>query len=122
MKKTISLLVMLCMAVMLVSCGEEAAEQQESVVRKTAEQFEDYNIEQTELKSAGNYEENGVHVSVTGLSYEDVATTINMHVKNDTDQPLRVVRRKISLTEEGETLSKQVVDELAQKIANSMVK
>ena len=39
-----------------------------------------------------------------------------------TDQPLRVVRRKISLTEEGETLSKQVVDELAQKIANSMVK
>ena len=39
-----------------------------------------------------------------------------------TDQPLRIVHRKISLGEESESLSKQVVDELAQKIANSMVK
>ena len=38
------------------------------------------------------------------------------------DQPLRIVHRKISLGEESESLSKQVVDELAQKIANSMVK
>ncbi len=39
-----------------------------------------------------------------------------------TDQPLRIVHRKICLGEESESLSKQVVDELAQKIANSMVK
>lgn len=39
-----------------------------------------------------------------------------------TDQPLRIVHRKISLGKESESLSKQVVDELAQKIANSMVK
>lgn len=38
------------------------------------------------------------------------------------DQPLRIVHRKISLGAESESLSKQVVDELAQKIANSMVK
>lgn len=38
------------------------------------------------------------------------------------DQPLRIVHRKICLGEESESLSKQVVDELAQKIANSMVK
>lgn len=38
------------------------------------------------------------------------------------DQPLRIVHRKISLGKESESLSKQVVDELAQKIANSMVK
>lgn len=39
-----------------------------------------------------------------------------------TDLPLRIVHRKICLGEESESLSKQVVDELAQKIANSMVK
>ena len=38
------------------------------------------------------------------------------------DQPLRIVHRKISLGAESESLSKQVVDELAQKIANRMVK
>ena len=39
-----------------------------------------------------------------------------------TDQPLRIVHRKIALEGQSESLSKQVVDELAQKIANSMVK
>ena len=39
-----------------------------------------------------------------------------------TDQPLRIVHRKIALEEQSESLSKQVVDELAQKIANSIVK
>lgn len=39
-----------------------------------------------------------------------------------TDQPLRIVHRKIALEGQSESLSKQVVDELAQKIANSIVK
>ena len=39
-----------------------------------------------------------------------------------TDQPLRTVKRKLVITGEENSLSKQVVDELAQKIANSRVK
>ena len=39
-----------------------------------------------------------------------------------TDQPLRIVHRKIALEGQSASLSKQVVDELAQKIANSIVK
>ena len=39
-----------------------------------------------------------------------------------TEQPLRIVKRKIDVTGDDASLSKQIVDELAQKIANSMVK
>ena len=39
-----------------------------------------------------------------------------------TDQPLRTVKRKLVTGAEENSLSKQVVDELAQKIANSRMK
>lgn len=97
MKKTICLLGMLLLSFALVSCGGAKKEKQETVVRKTAEQFAGYQMEQASLKKAGSYEEGGVSAVVTGLSYEDVVTKINLHIKNDTDSPLRVMTANLSI-------------------------
>ncbi len=97
MKKIICLLLAVLLTFTLASCGKFSKDKQESVVRKTAEQFSDYQIEQTSLKTAGSYEEGGVSAYVTGISYEDVVTKINLHIKNEADSPLRVMTANLSI-------------------------
>lgn len=97
MKKTICFILVCLLSLTLVSCGGSKEEKQESVVRKTAEQFEGYKIDEAALKNAGSYEEGGVSAVVTGISYEDVVTKINLHIKNETDSPLRVMTANLSV-------------------------
>lgn len=97
MKKTICFILVCLLSLTLVSCGGSKEEKQDSVVRKTAEQFEDYKIDEAALKNAGSYEEGGVSAVVTGISYEDVVTKINLHIKNETDSPLRVMTANLSV-------------------------
>lgn len=97
MKKIFFLTLAFVLCFTCASCGGKKDEKQESVTRKTAEQFEDYRIEQTSVTVAGDYEEGGLSTVVTGISYEDIVTKINMHIKNETDSPLRVMTANLSV-------------------------
>lgn len=79
------------------ACGKGEDQAQESVVKKTAEQYEGFRLEENSVSDANSFEQDGVSASVTGISYEEVVTKINLHIKNDTEENLRVMSANVSV-------------------------
>ena len=94
-KRIVSLLLIGALSVSLVSCKKDDAKT--SVARKETQDYKDFKIEQTTVTESDTFSENGVSVSVLGLAFEDYVTKIKLHVKNDTDDVLRITTANLSV-------------------------
>lgn len=100
MRRTMSAALAFLLLLALAGCGNGKtadSENQESVVRKTAEQYEGYRVEENPVTESGSFEEGGVSADVTGIVYEDVVTKIGLHIKNESDSPVRVMTANLSI-------------------------
>ncbi len=95
MKKMVSFLLIGALSVLFVSCKN--GEEKESVVRKESVDYKNFKVEQSAVKESETFEEDGIRVTVTGLSYEDYVTKIKLHVKNDTKDILRITTANLSV-------------------------
>ncbi len=83
----------------LSACGGKPAKSGESVVQKPAEQYADFRLKEATLKTADRYESEGIAVDITGISYEDVVTKVELCIKNETENTVRVVTANLSINE-----------------------
>ena len=95
-KKLLSVLLFSVLMLSLASCKNKG-DAKASVVRKENVDKQTFQIEQTAVTKSDAFEDSGVSVSVTGLSYEDYVTKIKLHVKNDTDDVLRITTANLSV-------------------------
>lgn len=95
MRKIVCIITTFLIAFSFSSCGSQT---EESVVKKPTQHHGGYRLQtETKIDQAGSYEENGIKVSVTDLSYEDVVTKLNLHIRNDTDKNLIVTTANLSV-------------------------
>ncbi len=96
MRKMICFATALVMTLLLVACGGQPAGE-ESVVQKSTQQYDGFQLKNSSIKKADSYAEAGISVSVTDISYEDVVTKIGFYLKNETDTPVRVGTANFSI-------------------------
>jgi len=96
MRKLACCVIALALSFLLAACGGQPAGE-ESVVEKTAQQYDGFRPKDASLKISDSYKENGISVSVTDISYEDVVTKIDFHLINETDAPVRVGTANLSI-------------------------
>ena len=96
MRKIICFATALTFTLLLVACGGQPAGE-ESVVQKTTQQYDGFKLKPAGIKKADSYTEEGISVSVTDISYEDVVTRIGFQLKNETDAPVRVGTANFSI-------------------------
>jgi len=98
MKKIFCYMCLTVLMVCLTACANgESQKQKDSVVKKTVEYQPEYKLKETALKDAPRFERDGISVTVTNLSYEDVVTNIHLHIKNETNAPIRLMTAHLSL-------------------------
>lgn len=97
MKKIVRITAIFLLVFIMTSCGAKKNEETEYAVRKKTEQQDVHEIRKSSITDADNYEEGGVSVSVTDISYEDVTTKINFEIKNESDGPLRIMTANFSV-------------------------
>ncbi|MBO5734192.1 MAG: hypothetical protein J6R66_04820 [Clostridia bacterium] len=78
------------------ACGKNI-KNKESVSVKESELYSNYQLDETALKESPEFEQGGVKVTMTGITYEDVITKFNYHIKNDTDKKIKVVTTDLSV-------------------------
>lgn len=96
MRKIICFATALAITLLLAACGGQPAGE-ESVVKKTTQQYDGFKPKTAGIKKADSYTEEGISVSVTDISYEDVVTKIVFRMKNETDAPVRVGTANFSI-------------------------
>lgn len=95
MKKWTFLCLILAFVCLCSACGSTGGE--ESVVKKEVKQEEGFRPKEAKLKEAEHVSQDGVSVSLVGISYEDVVTTLNLHVKNETEEERNVITANLSV-------------------------
>ena len=96
MKKIVSSMIVIVMLAILAACGGQPAEE-ESVVQKTAEQYEGFQPETATIKEAESFQNGGISVSVADVLYEPVVTKICFNLKNETDADVHVGTANFSI-------------------------
>ncbi len=96
MRKMICFATALALSLLLVACGGQPAGE-ESVVQKMTQQYDGFRLKTASLKNSDSYIEDGISVSVTDISYENVVTKIGFHLINETDTPVRVGTANFSI-------------------------
>lgn len=97
MKKIFCLFLSVICLFACASCGIRPKDQKESVVKKEAEGYYGYKLKEKDVVSSGSFQEGGVSAYVTGISYENVVTKVNLKIKNETDSPLRIMTANLSV-------------------------
>ena len=100
MNKSAYFCLLLAAVLMFSACGKKDIPQAgtgETVVKKEAKAREDFKPETNEMKNKADFDKDGITVNVTGISYEERETKINLSVKNDADAPLIVMTTNFSI-------------------------
>ncbi len=97
MKKISWICMVLAVAFVFSACGKAGDGAQESVVKKEAKQIEGYQPDQTQVTKQETFSQDGLTAELTGITYEDVVTKLNFHVKNDTEEELHVTTANLSV-------------------------
>lgn len=96
--KKISYGCMVLVAILLFSaCGNKTAGPKETVVKKEAKQTEAFQPEPTKISKQEEFSQDGFSVTCSGISYEDVVTKLNLHIKNDTEEQLHVTTANVAV-------------------------
>ncbi len=132
MKKRIFLCMMLSAVLLICACGSKHISKNnsgETVVKKDSKAQEGFKLKKCEMINEAGFEKDGMKVNVTGLSYEEQETKINLTVQNDTDAPLVVITANLSIngfmsTESffSEIPAKSTKEDAAICISNSWLK
>lgn len=98
MRKRSYICILLAAVCLLASCGSSADKGNgETVVRKETEQFEGYRPKETKVKKGEIFSKDGINVTLSDISYEDIVTNINLHVKNDMEEEVNVTTANLSI-------------------------
>lgn len=82
------------MVLSLAACGTK---KEESVSIKDADIYSEYKIEESAVKEKQDFSQDGITVTVGDITYEDVTTKINMHVKNAREETVTVSTANLSI-------------------------
>ncbi len=100
MKKITYLCLLLTAVLAFSACGKKEIPQAgtgETVVKKETKSPEGFKPENHEMKNNADFHKDGITVNVTGISYEEQETKINLIVKNDTEAPMIVMTTNFSV-------------------------
>lgn len=89
-KKIISVMLLAVISLTVVSCGNNV-KNKESVSVKESELYSNFQLSETALLEENVFRHNGVYVTLKGITYEDVITKFDFHIKNDSDKKVKIV-------------------------------
>ena len=96
MFKKFVLIVLACIIGLSVcACGAK----EESVSVKESDIYSEYKIKESKIKDKQDFSEENVSVTVGEISYENVTTKINMHVKNGREETITVTTADLSVND-----------------------
>ncbi len=93
LKKFVLIVLTGVIALFVCSCGAK----EESVSVKDADIYSEYKIKETKITDKQNFLAENVSVTVGEISYENVITKINMHIKNDREETVTVTTADLSV-------------------------
>ena len=101
-KKIMLFILCFSLAFSCVSCSKKKSDEgqmknKESVSVKESELYSNFNLNESSITKASDFSKDGVTANLTGITYEDVTTKINFHLKNETDQKVKVVTADFSV-------------------------
>jgi len=95
-KKMLTLGLVTVLSVACVSCGNNI-ENKESVSVKESELYSNFQLSETELVEPKAITQEDVTVTLSGITYEDVITKFDFHIKNDSEQKVKIVTTDFSI-------------------------
>ena len=94
-KKIISVLLLAVVSVSCTSCGK--IKNKESVSVKESELYSNFQLNETELTEENTFIYKDISVTLKGITYEDVITKFDFHIKNDSDKKVKIVSTDFSV-------------------------
>ena len=95
-KKIISVLLLAVLSVMCASCGN-SVKNKESVSVKESELYSNFQLSEAEILEENTFNHEDVTVTLKGITYEDVITKFDFHIKNDSDKKVKIVSTDFSV-------------------------
>ncbi len=100
-KKIMTMILASFLLVSMVGCNKEAQQgniqPKESVSVKESDMYKDFHLNESKVSDVMDFDKDGIKVSLTGITYEDVVTKVNFHIKNDTDKNVNIVTTDVSI-------------------------